>query len=153
MTTQYGKEMVGEQPIKDQSESPDYESGPTIVKLSRNPSVTFGKVWLRGHPVPYIEVFKVPVDGDNQQVFPIDEDPDGTITVHPHTGPYRWELVVDQRWAYDFATETEAAHFGGALADAMAVATGRACHGSVNRLSVHGPTIRETSAESDPRSD
>lgn len=137
--------------MADQSRDVDFgESGPSVVFMSRNPSVSFGRVWLRGHPVPYLEVFKVPVDDENQQVYPISEDSDGTTTVHPHDGKYRWELTLDQRWCYDFGSESELVHFATAIADAMAVATGRACHGSANRLSLHGPIYADAVVSSSP---
>ena len=115
--------------------------GPRAVYKSRNPSVSKGEVWLRGVTVPYVELYKVPVDGNGQQVHPLTANDDGTTTVHPHDGTYMYELCLDGRWIYQFRTETEAVQTAERMADAMAVAVGRACHGSLSRKTPHGPVV------------
>lgn len=143
----YGSETVGNHPLLDQDAHIDYDR-PQIIAMSRNPSVTFHKVWYRGHPVPYVEVFKYPVGDDGQQVYPISDGSDGPMTVYPHDGTYKYELTLDGRWANDFDSIEEIERIMPLLADGMAVAAGYACHGSTNRLNAHGPTShhQDTSA-------
>jgi len=150
MTASYGREVVGEQPLADQATMTEEMPDPGIYWMSRNPSVTLGKVHYRGYEVPYVEVFKVPVGDDGQQTYPLSANSDGTTTVHPHDGKHRYELTFDNRWAYDFATEAEVLHVVGLVADAMAVAAGWACHGSANRLNRHGPTVAARPPDPNP---
>ena len=114
------------------------------VPLSRNPSVTLHQVDYRGCRVPYIELFKVPVDEHGEQVYPLVNRPGGEMVVYSHPGPWRWSITLDKRLSWDFGSEVEAVRAAEMMADAMAIATGWACHGATTRLNRHGPTTQET---------
>jgi hypothetical protein len=145
----FGPEIVGEQPIHDQGKPEPEGEELQIHKMSRNPSVTKCEVHYRGSDVPYISVYKVPVDENGEQVHPFsgleDGDLEGYIDydkpfiVRPHAGAYRWELVLDRRFAYDFASEEELRKVLPIIADAMAVAAGYTAHAHSNRIMPHGP--------------
>lgn len=131
----YGRETIGEWPLKDQTANPDYEGG-ALVAMSRNPSVDFCVPYYRGYPVPHIKVFKYPVDESGTQIFPADGK-----TYVEQSCTYRWDLSLDDRWGYDFDTEEQVLHAVRMMADAMAVAAGWASHGSEYRLNAHGPAM------------
>jgi hypothetical protein len=56
-------------------------------------------------------------------------------------------LVLDGRLSWDFSSREEVSWTVGMIADAMAVATGWASHGSVHRLNQHGPVTVERESE------
>lgn len=145
----FGREIIGEQPIHDQAKPEPEGEELQIHKMSRNPSVTKCEVHYRGYDVPYLSVYKVPVDEHGEQVYPFSGLEDGALDgyvdhdkpfiVRPHDGPYRWELVIDRRFAYDFDSEEELRKVLPIVADAMAVAAGFTSHGSELMSNAHGP--------------
>lgn len=143
----FGPEIIGEQPIHDQ-EKPEPEGEELqIHKMSRNPTVTKCEVHYRGHDVPLLAVYQVPVDENGEQVYPMANeggddgwiDRDKPYMVRPHDGPFRWDLVLDRRFSYSFDTEDELRAVLPIVAEAMAVAAGFTSHGSDLMINAHGP--------------
>lgn len=138
MTVAYGTEAVGLHPLGDQKEKPDYNQ-PTLIHMSRNPSVEYHEVWYRGFPVPYLKAFRYPVDENGQQVFPIEMSEDCSVTtVTRHLGEYRWHLILDNRFIYPFTSRDEITSVIPMIADSMAIAAGYLCHGTNKRMNPHG---------------
>jgi hypothetical protein len=118
-----------------------------VVGFSRNPSVQFYKLYVHGYEVPYIEIFKVPIDDDGKQSYDSivdgsDADNHGPITVERHAGKFRWELSLDGRMGYDFDSKEDIEAIGDLLAQAMAISAGYTAHGVAYRKNPHGPAIR-----------
>jgi hypothetical protein len=113
-----------------------------LIHMSRNASIEYWLPFYRGHQVPNVEVYKVPVDGDNNQVYPKTDVEFG--------GPWRWELVLDKRWSYDYSSKEQIEALIPLLADGMAVAAGYACHGSAIRINHHGPNVVPETADAVP---
>jgi hypothetical protein len=133
---------------------------PTLTESSRNPAVSVYKVWFRGYEVPYVLVYRYPVDAEGNQVYPraVVDSKVGTVDLSAEPHHYDWSVSLDERWLFDFKggggadPQAEILRVVPMLADAMAVAAGYACHGSSNRRNPHGPVLT-FGAETDPPQD
>ncbi len=123
-----------------------------LFSQARNPSVEVYAAYYRGYPIPHVSIQRWPVNPDGSQAYPeVHSGADGVRHYDPPGGnptAFVWTLTVDDRWAYDYERESDLRRVLPLLADAMAVAAGFACHGSSNRLNLHGPVVLQAHQDS-----